>query len=157
MLRKIYFIVYEFYRIKDTHAEGEVWTDNSKKLQNHLLENVQYLKPIEQAFQDVLSAILAPSCQQNVATSLTLPTWFASFAINLEKYVNYVQGTIQPLIFTSLAEESNKISCSSTQQNINDQIQSAFRSFNSTLAEVSSLVTNIDYAITENNKCQLHL
>ena len=114
-----------------------------------MLENVQYLKPIEQAFQDVLSAILAPSCQQNVATSLTLPTWFASFAINLDEYVNYVQATIQPLIFTSLAEESNKISCSSTQQNVNDQIQSAFRSFNSTLAEVSSLVTNINHAITE--------
>ena len=139
-----------FYRIKDTHAEGEVWTDNSKKLQNHLLDNVQYLKPIEQAFQDILSAILAPSCQQNVATSLTLPTWFASFAINLDKYVNYVQGTIEPLIFTSLTEESNKISCSSTQQNVNDQIQSAFRSFNCTLAEVSSLVTNLIMLLLQN-------
>ena len=139
-----------FYRIKDTHAEGEVWTDNSKKLQNHLLDNVQYLKPIEQAFQDILSAILAPSCQQNVATSLTLPSWFASFAINLDKYVNYVQGTIEPLIFTSLTEESNKISCSSTQQNVNDQIQSAFRSFNCTLAEVSSLVTNLIMLLLQN-------
>ena len=139
-----------FYRIKDTHAEGEVWTDNSKKLQSHLLDNVQYLKPIEQAFQDILSAILAPSCQQNVATSLTLPSWFASFAINLDKYVNYVQGTIEPLIFTSLTEESNKISCSSTQQNVNDQIQSAFRSFNCTLAEVSSLVTNLIKLLLKN-------
>ena len=139
-----------FYRIKDTHAEGELWTDNSKKLQNHLLDNVQYLKPIEQAFQDILSAILAPSCQQNVATSLTLPSWFASFAINLDKYVNYVQGTIEPLIFTSLTEESNKISCSSTQQNVNDQIQSAFRSFNCTLAEVSSLVTNLIMLLLQN-------
>ena len=139
-----------FYRIKDTHAEGELWTDNSKKLQNHLLDNVQYLKPIEQAFQDILSAILAPSCQQNVATSLTLPSWFASFAINLDKYVNYVQGTIEPLIFTSLTEESNKISCSSTQQNVNDQIQSAFRSFNCTLAEVSSLVTNLIMLLIQN-------
>ena len=41
-------LIASFYRIKDTHAEGEVWTENSKNLQRHLLENVQYLKPIEQ-------------------------------------------------------------------------------------------------------------
>ena len=129
-----------FFRIKDTYVEGEVRTDNSKKLQKHLLENVQYLKPIEQAFQDVLSALLTSSVRESAATSLTLPAWFSTFALNLEKYVKYVQGTIEPLILATLSEESNKISCSSTQQHANKQVQLAFNSFNSTLAEVSKQV-----------------
>ena len=120
--------------------EGEVWTENSKKLQKHLLENVQYLKPIEQAFQDVLSALLTSSVREGEATSLTLITWFSTFASNLEIYVKYVQGTIEPLILATLSEESNKISCSSTQQHANKQVQLAYTSFNSTLAEVSNQV-----------------
>lgn len=129
-----------FYRIKDTHADGEIWTENSKNLKEHLLENVQYLKPIEQSFQDVLASLLTNQRQQEVATSLTLPSWFSSFAFNFEKYVIYAQGTVEPLIIATLSEESNKISCSPTQQNANDQVQLAFRSFNTTLAELSQLV-----------------
>ena len=109
-----------FYRIKDTHADGEIWTENSKNLKEHLLENVQYLKPIEQSFQDVLASLLTNQRQQEVATSLTLPSWFSSFAFNFEKYVIYAQETVEPLIIATLSEESNKISCSPTQQNAND-------------------------------------
>ena len=105
------------------------------------MENVQYLKPIEQSFQDVLASLLTNQRQQEVATSLTLPSWFSPFAFNFEKYVIYAQRTVEPFIIATLSEESNKISCSSTQQNANDQVQLAFRSFNTTLAELSQLVS----------------
>jgi hypothetical protein len=124
-------------RIKDTHADGQLWTDSSKKLQKHLLENVRFLKPVEQAFQDVLSGLLTSQGKEKHATSLSLPNYFSTFACNLQEYVNYAQNTIEPLLLATLREESSKISCSSTQQAANSRVQSAVKSFNSILSQVT--------------------
>ena len=115
-------------------------TENSKNLQKHLLENVRYLKPIEAAYNNVLSSLLTSAPNDNSASTLSLPFWFSAFAVNLENYVRYAQNIIEPLIVANLSEESGKISCSTTQQSANNCVQAAIRSFNSNLSEVASQV-----------------
>ena len=134
------------HRIKDTHLDGQAWTENSKQLQKHLLENVRHLKPIEQAYQDILSGLLTSSGKENSLTSLSFPLRFSSFANNLHEYVNYAQITIEPLLLANLSEESSKISCSSTQQAANNNVQLAVSSFNSCLSKLTVQIM----ALTEN-------
>ena len=127
--------------MKDTHADGQVWTESSKNLQIHLLENVRFLKPVEQAFQDVLSGLLTSQEKEKPATSRSLATHFSIFASNLQEYVNYAQNTIEPILLTTLREESSKISCSSSQQMANNRVQSAVTSFNTNFSEVTTQVS----------------
>ena len=105
------------------------------------MQNVKHLKPIEQAYQDVLSEILTSQITE-CGTSLSLPKHFLKFASNLKEYVEY-SGTIEPLILTTLRQESNKMSCSSTQQTANNRVQTAITSFNSSLSQVTNQVSSL--------------
>ena len=105
------------------------------------MQNVKHLKPIEQAYQDVLSEILTSQITE-CGTSLSLPKLFLKFASNLKEYVEY-SGTIEPLILTTLQQESNKMSCSSTQQKANNRVQTSITSFNSNLSQVTNQVSSL--------------
>ena len=107
------------------------------------MQNVRHLKPIEQAYQDVLSGLLAPSATEKSTTSLSLPSQFSIFASNLEGYTKYAETTIEPLLLATLQQESNRVSCSSTQQVANNRVQTAVRSFNSSLSQVTNQVKRI--------------
>ena len=120
-------------------------------MQKHLLENVRYLKPIEAAYNNVLSSLLTSAANDNSASTLSLPFWFSAFAVNLENYVTYAQNIIEPLIVASLSEESGKISCSTTQQSANNCVQAAIRSFNSNLSEVALQVITLSNENGKNN------
>ena len=128
------------YRLKDTHLEGQAWTESAKELQRYLLQNVRHLKPIEQAYQDVLSGLLSPTETQIDTTSLSLPSQFSTFASNLQGYANYATSTIEPLILVTLQQESNRVSCSATQQAVNKSVQIAISSFNSSISQVTDQV-----------------
>ena len=101
---------------------------------------MRYLKPVEQAFQDVLSGLLTSQGKEKLATSRSLPNYFSAFACNLQEYVNYTQNTVEPLLLATLREESSRISCSSTQQAANSLVQSAIKSFNSNLSQATTQV-----------------
>lgn len=138
------------HRLKDTRSpNGNLpWTDSSTNLSKLLLQNVRYLKPIEQSFQDVLSNLLSsPSggskSPEPLFAPLTLVGHFKGFSAALADYVRFASEDVEPLLIVAIQQESNSSSCSPTQQAKNCQLQTTFRSIHRVLVRLSGHVANL--------------
>jgi len=126
-----------------THqGNNKPWTESNTRLSKLLLQNVKHLKPIEQAYQDILSNLLSlktlgfDSCKQVLKE-------FAKFSQPLANYVKYAVEEIEPLMIVSIQQESNSSSCSPNQQAKNGQLQSEIRAFNRVLERLGDHIETL--------------
>ena len=115
------------HRLKDL---GKL-TDASARLSSLLLQNVKFLRPIEQSFQDILSNVLS-NCQDHFG-GLPLLKKFQGFAQNFSHFVQYAVEDVEPLLITCIQHESNASSCPPSQQSKNGHLCTAFRHYGRSL------------------------
>lgn len=121
------------HRIKDTHqGTNKPWTDSNTRLSKLLLQNVKHLKPIEQAYQDILSNLLSGK-NPGLDSSHQVLKQFAQFSQNLSSYVKYAVEEVEPLTIVSIQQESSSSATSPNQQTLNGQLQAEIRAFNRVL------------------------
>ncbi|TRY62603.1 hypothetical protein TCAL_08211, partial [Tigriopus californicus] len=131
------FLTYWEHRLKDTHLDGPL-TDSADQLSKLLLQNVKYLKPIEEAFQTGLSEVLARKSRD----SSGILRHFQKLAAVFNRYVSYVME-LEPHMLACLQIESNAYSCPPGQRERNAQLQNRIRSFNRVLERVSHYLTEL--------------
>ena len=117
------------HRLKDLKP-GSKLTDQSFQLSQLLLQNVKFLRPIEQSFQEMLSNIL--SNPKGNKFGFAILTDFQDFLLNLKRYVDYTQD-IEPLLVSCLQQENNASSCPPTQQARNGQLMSGLKAYDKCL------------------------
>ena len=113
------------HRLKDSKP-GSKLTDQSFQLSQLLLQNVKFLRPIEQSYQEMLSNILSNPKGNKFGFAILAD--FAGFLLTLKKYVDYTQD-IEPLLVSCLQQENNASSCPPTQQARNGQLMSALKAY----------------------------
>jgi len=117
------------HRLKDLKP-GCKLTDQSFQLSQLLLQNVKFLRPIEQSYQEILSNILSNPKGNKFGFAILAD--FQGFLLNLKKYVDYTQD-IEPLLVSCLQQENNASSCPPTQQARNGQLMSALKAYDKCL------------------------
>ena len=133
MLKTSYF--YPFFQ--DTHLDGPL-TDNASRLSKMLLQNVKHLKPIEQAFQNLLSQVLA----RKGSDTNPILTYLGPFCKSFKEYVDYACG-LEALTIACLQHESNLHSCPPTQQAKNSQLQTSLRSYNRVMVRLGGYMETL--------------
>lgn len=131
------FLTYWEHRLKDTHLDGPL-TDSADQLSKLLLQNVKFLKPIEEAFQTGLSEVLARKSRDCSGILRHFQKLTACFS----RYVSYVME-LEPQMLACLQIESNAYSCPPGQRERNAQLQNRIRSFNRVLERVSHYMTEL--------------
>ena len=124
------FHTYWEHRLKDTHSDGPM-SSNAASLSKLLLQNVKYLKPIEEAFQSVMSKVLSRDKANNIQGKMTIVMLFRQFSESFAGYVAFACEA-EPLTVACLQYESNLYSCPPSQQAKNSQLQSSLRALNRT-------------------------
>ena len=134
------------HRIKDLKS-GMKLSDQSSQLSNLLLQNVKFLRPIEQSFQTVLSNVLS---DPKGKFGFLLVQDFQGFCDDLKTYVNYSVKEIEPLIVSCLQQESNSSACPPTQQAKNGQLISAIKKYGKTLENFCQHLEQLVHSMDSN-------
>lgn len=122
------------HRLKD---QGPL-RDHSLKLSRLLLENVKHLRPIEQAYQQVLADALSNDNNGRVTASM-----FTEVAQNVESYVRYAVQDVEPLLISCLHHESNQSSCPPTQQARNGQLATFLKNYGQSLTSLADQLVQL--------------
>ena len=125
------FHTYWEHRLKDTGDNG----DNSKQLSALLVLNVKYLKPIEEAFQNLLSIVLSGEKGRGPLCDHLMP-----LADTFQSYVAYA-GSMETLTIACLQDENDNYSCTESQQEKNGQVMATLAAMNESMLKVSRSVT----------------
>ena len=113
------------HRLKDIYRH-KPWTDTATRLSQLLLQNVKHLKPIEQSYQDVLSDLLS----SKISSSSSVFERFVEFSLSFSSYVKYAVDDVEPLLISSIQQDSK--------HDKNSQLQSEIRAFNRVLERLRS-------------------
>ncbi len=122
------FHTYWEHRLKDVGADGPLW-DDADRLSKLLLKNVKYLKPVEEAYQAVLSKVLSRKEEDRSPVM----GYFLQFCRSFKSYVSFACEA-ESLTVSCLQYESHRYSCPPSQQAFNSQLQSSLRAFNRVLS-----------------------
>lgn len=129
------------HRLKDTRSSDGKWScESAGILSKILLQNVKHLKPIEEAYQKILSEILNPK-SANFGQKTRLK--FSSFFEKYSSYVEYAVHQVEPLVISCLQHENNSPLCSPTQQAKNVQFQSCLREFDQLLVQLAEKLSDL--------------
>ena len=124
------FHTYWEHRLKDTGDGG----DNSKQLSSLLVLNVKYLKPIEEAFQNLLSVVLSGEKGRGRLCDHVMP-----LSDTFQSYVAYA-GSMETLTIACLQDENDNYSCTESQQEKNGQVMASLAAMNESMLKVSRSV-----------------
>ncbi len=122
------FHTYWEHRLKDVSADGPLW-DDADRLSKLLMQNVKHLKPVEEAYQDVLSRVLS----RKEGDRSPVLAYFSRFSQSFIDYVSFACEA-ETLTVSCLQYESHRYSCPPSQQAFNSQLQSSLRSFHRVLS-----------------------
>jgi hypothetical protein len=120
------FHTYWEHRLKDTGGGH-----NADQLSKVLLPNVQYLKPVEEAFQTLLSKVLSGDGGDGSIFSHLAP-----FATNFKAYVDYA-SSMETLTIACLQDENDNYSCPPSQQEKNGQFMASLTTMNEAMSKVA--------------------
>ena len=121
------FHTYWEHRLKDTGDNG----DNSRQLSSLLVLNVKYLKPIEEAFQNLLSVVLSGEKGRGPLREHVIP-----LADAFQSYVAYA-GSMETLTIACLQDENDNYSCTEGQQEKNGHVMASLAAMNESMLKVS--------------------
>lgn len=137
------FHTYWEHRLKDTGDSG----DNSRHLATLLVLNVKYLKPIEEAFQDLLSIVLSGEKGRGPLSDHVMP-----LADTFQSYVAYA-GSMETLTIACLQDENDNYSCTESQQEKNGQVMASLAAMNESMLKVSRSVTAFSSKLGADDNC----
>ncbi len=134
------FHTYWEHRLKDVAAadDGPLW-DDAARLSKLLLQNVKHLKPVEEAYQSVVSqALSSPS-------PVVLRGGFSDFASAFRSYASFAREA-EALTASCLQYEAQRHSCPPSQRDFNEQLQSSLRSHNRVLSRAANYLKSVSSA-----------
>ncbi len=139
------FHTYWEHRLKDLSADGGALWDSAASLSRLLLQNVSHLKPVEEAYQKVLSEVLS----NNNGSLPSILALFRDFSRSFKSYVSFALEA-ETLTVSCLQYESQRYSCPPSQQAFNTQLGSSLHAFNRVLTRAADyLQTAVDLSSDE--------
>ena len=121
------FHTYWEHRLKDAGDKGE----NSRQLSALLVQNVKYLKPVEEAFQNLLSVVLSGEKGRGPLRDHVMP-----LADAFQSYVAYA-SSMETLTIACLQDENDDYSCTESQQEKNGQVMASLAAMNEGMLNMS--------------------